>query len=82
MKTFKTHDEIKSLYDAGKFDIFYQSDTVKYQVAHLGSTIYCKDTNSGNGMGMIQNFPVENFYAVEKPIPEAPEENAEPIVEE
>ena len=56
-----------------KHDIFYENGTIKYKVSHLGSTIFCLDERRSIGMGSIQNFSIDKFYAVEKPVVVEPE---------
>jgi hypothetical protein len=78
-KRFKSHEELKEVYDKGKYNIFYKHGDTMYTVANIGSTIYCRNAEKGMGMGAIYNFPIEHFYGEEKPVPvdiEDGEENA------
>lgn len=68
-KRFKTHDELKEIYDKGKYNIFYKYGNSMYTVANIGSTIYCRNVEEGMGMGATYNFPIEHFYGEEKPVP-------------
>lgn len=68
MIKFKDFDELKDVYNKRKHDIFYENGTIKYKVSHLGSTIFCLDERRSIGMGSIQNFSIDKFYAVEKPV--------------
>lgn len=70
MRKFTEYSEIKEVYDTGKYDIFYENGYTKYQVKHLGSTIYCHNNEKNMGMGAIHNFSIDKFYALEKPEPE------------
>lgn len=67
MIKFENFDDLRDKYITGKFDIYYESNTVKYTVAHLGSTIYCRNEEKRMGMGSVTNFPIGNFYGIEKP---------------
>ena len=69
MQKFTDYNDIKELYDTNKFDIFYETESVKYEVRHIGSTIYCHNIEKNTGMGAINNFNIDNFYAIEKPEP-------------
>lgn len=75
MIKFKSHSEIKEAYDTGKYNIFYENGRAKYEVSHLGSTIYCNNTDRNMGMGAITNFDIGCFYGIEIPEPE-------PVIEE
>lgn len=71
MKKYSNHEEIREVYLKGKFDIFYEDKAkkIKYEVAHIGSTIYCRNIEKCMGMGAITNFPIDGFYGIEKPEP-------------
>lgn len=77
MLKFSNHEEIKTAYDSGKYDIFFESAGQKYVVRNLGSTVYCYNPEKNMGMGAIHNFSPTGFYAIDKPEPEP-----EPVKEE
>lgn len=77
MSVFSDYTEIKDAYEKGKVDIYYEHNGIKYQVRHLGSTFYCHNLEHNMGMGAIQNFPIERFYSVDKPVVVEPEPQTE-----
>lgn len=77
MRKFTEHSEIKEVYESGKYDIFYESNRTKYEIRHLGSTFYCHNVEKNCGMGAVWNFPIENFYAVERPSTDESDPNTE-----
>lgn len=66
---FNDFDEIRTGYDKGKLDVFYENGNTKYTVSHIGCTLFCLDEKKNLGMGAIQNFDLKYFYGVEKPKP-------------
>lgn len=73
MITFDDLETLKETYDKGKYDIFYENGNIKYEVRHLGSTLFCYNIEKGYGMGAINNFNIKGFYGIERP---------EPVIEE
>jgi len=69
MIKFEDYNNLKEIYDKGKFDIFYEKGNIKYEVRHLGSTMYCHNIDKQMGMGAIHNFDIQYFYGIEKPEP-------------
>ena len=41
MITFDDLETLKETYDKGKYDIFYENGNIRYEVRHLGSTLFC-----------------------------------------
>lgn len=73
MIRFDSYDSLRETYDKGKYDIFYENGNIKYEVRHLGSTLFCYNVEKEYGMGAIHNFNIKGFYGIERP---------EPIIEE
>lgn len=73
MITFDDLETLKETYDKGKYDIFYENGNIRYEVRHLGSTLFCYNVEKGYGMGAINNFNIKGFYGIERP---------EPVIEE
>lgn len=82
MIKFNSQEEIKETYDTGKYDIFWENGKTKYEVRHIGSTLYCHNVDKGYGMGAIHNFSTEGFYGIEKPEPIPEPTNEEDTNEE
>jgi hypothetical protein len=81
MIKFNSYSEIKEAYDSGKYNIFYENGDTKYEIRHLGSTIYCHNTENNMGMGAINNFGIDCFYGIEKPEPVKEAEAIEDVSE-